>query len=117
MFVACGQLKNAGYKTIYSVLFQLCLKAFIHSWGKMEERLIVIITEWSDYKGLFFLFFEFTKFATMNRHFCNKKKIYYKKKYFQSSLLVQKGLGCLRGRSMSWEDHDRNQNDVPSYMA
>lgn len=83
----------------------------------MEERLIVIITEWSDYKGLFFLFFEFTKFATMNRHFCNKKKIYYKKKYFQSSLLVQKGLGCLRGRSMSWEDHDRNQNDVPSYMA
>ena len=26
----------------------------------MEERLIVIITEWSDYKGFFFLFFEFT---------------------------------------------------------
>lgn len=43
----------------------------------MEEKLIVIIIDWWDYKSFFFsslnlpVFFNFSK---MNRHFCNKEK-------------------------------------------
>lgn len=58
------------------------------------RRLIMVTTNWWNYKLFSLNLFVFSKFSIMNRHFCNKQKSIIGRRHFQSSLLVQKRLGC-----------------------